>query len=464
MSAHELIAFSQWLFIGYFALLNAGYLLLNVNALIELRGFFSIRGVSPIPAIYTEYEMPITVLMPAYNEAATIIASVRALEQLRYPRYEIIVINDGSSDATLEALRAAFALQPFPEAYRDRLASAPIRQVYRSTSDPGLRVIDKHNGGKADALNAGINAARYPLFCSVDADSVLQPDSLSRVLQPFLDDPRTVAARGTVRIANGCRVHDGFLTGVGLPRSPLALLQIVEYLRAFLFGRLGWSPMNALLIISGAFGLFRKEVVIEAGGYRTDTVGEDMELVVRLHRTLSRARRPYRITFVPDPICWTEAPEDLRTLARQRIRWQRGLAESLLMNPGLCCHPRSGAAGWFAYPFTLVFELFGPLLEVSGYVFMIAGALQGWIALDALLAFLLLAVGLGVVLSTSALLLEELSFHVYPGLRSTLALFAVAVLENFGYRQLNALWRLIGLARWATRRRASWGEMRRRGA
>ncbi len=461
MTGQDLIVLSQWVFIAYFAMLNGVYLLLNLNALFALRRFFHARRVDALPKAYGEYEMPISVLAPAYNEEATIVASVRALQQLRYPKYEIIVINDGSRDGTLAALKQAFALQPFPEAYRDRLKTAKIRQVYRSSKFANLRVLDKDNGGKADALNAGINAARYPLFCGVDADSVLQPDSLYRVLQPFLDDPRTVASGGTVRIANGCEVNDGFITRVDLPRSPLALLQIIEYLRAFLFGRLGWSPMNALLIISGAFGLFRKEVVIAAGGYAKGTVGEDMELIVRLHRTLSKARRPYRITFVPDPICWTEAPEDLRTLARQRIRWQRGLAESLTMNRQLAFHPRGGAAGWIAYPFNLLFELFGPLLEVAGYLFVLIAAFNGWISPQATLAFLLLAIGLGIVLSTSALLLEELSFHMYPGLRSTLALFAVAIVENFGYRQLNAVWRLIGLVQWLSGRRASWGEMRR---
>lgn len=460
---NELVETGQWVFLGYFVLMNGAYLLLNFNALLALREYFLGRRVDVLPRAYSDYEMPITIIVPAYNEQATIVASVRALLQLRYPEYEIVVVNDGSRDGTLQALIEAFRLQPFPEAYRQRLASAEVRRVYRSTLHENVRVIDKANGGKADALNAGINASRYPLFCCVDADSILHPDSLYRVLQPFLDDPRTVACGGTVRIVNGSTVRDGFVERVRLPRSPLALLQIVEYLRAFLFGRLGWSPINALLIISGAFGLFRKEVVVAAGGYRTDTVGEDMELVVRLHRVLRAAGRPYRITFVPDPICWTEAPEDLRTLARQRIRWQRGLGESLAKNIGLMTQRRAGVVGRFAYPFNLLFELFGPLLEVAGYAFIIIAALNGWVSLEASLVFLLVAVGLGVVLSTSALLLEELSFHVYPGLRSTLVLFAVAILENFGYRQLNAVWRLVGLLRWLGGGKAKWGEMRRGG-
>lgn len=459
----QIVSAGQWVFLGYFLLMNGAYLLLNLSAMFALRNYLLGRRIDMLPKAYSDYEMPISIIVPAYNEQGTIVASVRALLQLRYPEYEVVVVNDGSRDETVQALREAFALQPFPEAYRQRLPTAEINAIYRSTSHPNIRVIDKSNGGKADALNAGINASRYPLFCCVDADSILHPDSLYRVLQPFLDDRRTVACGGTVRVVNGSTVRDGFVEKVGLPGSPLALFQIVEYLRAFLFGRLGWSPFNALLIISGAFGLFRKEVVIAAGGYRTDTIGEDMELVVRLHRLLRQAGTPYRIVFVPDPICWTEAPEDLRTLARQRIRWQRGLGESLGKNIGLMTQRNAGIVGRVAFPFNLVFELFGPLLEVAGYLFIVIAAVNGWISLEAAVAFLLAAVGLGIVLSTSALLLEEASFHVYPGLRATLVLFAAAVLENFGYRQMNSVWRLVGVLRWLRGGQAKWGEMRRSG-
>src|SRR6185369_10958297 len=281
-----------------------------------------------LPEIFTGFEPKISVLVPAYNEEANIAASIRSLLQLDYPDYEVVVINDGSRDRTLDVLREEFALQEFPEAFLVRLQTRPVRGLYRSLVHPQLRVIDKVNGGKADALNAGINGARFPLFCGVDADSILQQDSLRLVARPFLEDPSTVACGGTIRIANGCQMSGGALVRAGVPRSYLALCQTVEYLRAFLFGRAGWSPLNALLIISGAFGLFDKEVVVQVGGYRTDSIGEDMELVVRLHRILRKRRQKYRIALVPDPVCWTEAPEDLQTLKNQRVRWQRGLSDS----------------------------------------------------------------------------------------------------------------------------------------
>ncbi|MBA5875311.1 MAG: glycosyltransferase [Nitrospira sp. CR1.2] len=456
-----LISISEWLFLLYFLGLTAGYLILNAISIVHLRQYLQERVLESLPRSYTGFEPQISILVPAYNEAATIAGSIRSLLQLSYSEYEIVVVNDGSKDATIDVLRREFELYPFPESYNPQLRTAEIRAIYHSSLHTNLRVIDKENGGKADSLNAGINLSLYPLFCCIDADSILQPDSLRQAVQPFLDDHRTVASGGTVRIANGCRVQDGFLTKIGLPTNLLALFQIVEYLRAFLFGRLGWSPLNAMLIISGAFGIFRKEVVVTVGGYRSDTIGEDMELVVRLHRHLRLNGTPYRITFVPDSVCWTEAPEDLRTLKNQRIRWQRGLCESLTKNLDLMCHPKGGTIGWLAFPFMAVFEWIGPVIEVLGYCFLVLSFVWGQVSLQAWSILLVAAIGLGLLLSVNALLLEEMSFHVYPTQRDVLRLLLAAVLENFGFRQLNSVWKLIGLYQWIRGKKATWGIMTR---
>ncbi len=352
-----------WFVLGYFILLNLGYLTLNLLAIGTLYRGNQDKVLDDLPQVFSGLEPAISILVPAYNEEATIVGAVRSMLQLAYSEFEIIVVNDGSRDRTLDVLVQAFALAPFPESNRGTIPTQETRASYRSARHPNLRVIDKHNGGKADSLNAGINAARHPLFCGVDADSVLGRDSLQHLVKPFLRHPDTVATGGTVRVANGCEVKDGYLTRVGLPRNPWALLQVVEYLRAFLFGRLGWSRLNALLIVSGAFGLFKTETVIEVGGYRTKTIGEDMELVVRLHRVLRERGVPYRIEYVPEPVCWTEVPEDGATLRNQRIRWQRGLGESLTLNWSLLCSRRGGAPGWIAFPFMVVFDWLGPLVE-----------------------------------------------------------------------------------------------------
>ncbi len=463
MISAEWIVAVQWFFLLYFIGINSGYLLLNLLSLGSLKRYVEEHSLDDLPRSLSGFEPPVSLLVPAYNEEATIASSVRSMLQLNYPDYEVIVINDGSKDGTMEALRREFALVPFPEAYWKRIASQPVRAIYRSTIHPSLRIIDKDNGGKADALNAGINASRYPLFCSVDADSILERNSLKRVVEPFLENPHTIASGGTVRIANGCVVDSGFLVSVGLPKNLLALLQIVEYLRAFLCGRLGWTPLNAVLIISGAFGLFRKESVIAVGGYRHDTVGEDMELVMRLHLWYRVRRIPYRIVFVPDPICWTEVPESLRVLKNQRVRWQRGLCESLTLNIRLLFHPRGGAPGWLAFPFIALFEWLGPLIEVASYVFMISAFAMGLVSTQAFLTFMLVALGFGLILSVSALLLEELSFHIYPKPQQLAVLLAVVIFENFGYRQLNSLWRLWGFLLWLARSKGKWGEMKRTG-
>lgn len=452
----------EWFFFGYFIAIYLFYAILNFCAVLQIRSYLQVAELSAADNAFSSLDIPVSIIVPAYNESSSIVTSVRAMLQLEYPDYEVIVVNDGSKDDTLQKLIDEFGLNEFPEAYRIRVRCEQVRKIYRSARYPMLRVIDKVNGGsKSDAINAGINACRYPIFCAVDADSILQPDSLRRAVRPFLQDPNTVATGGTVRIANGCEIRGGFLERVRLPGSFLARIQVVEYLRAFLYGRVGWDQMNAVLIISGAFGLFDKEAVVAVGGYDPDAIGEDMELVLRLHDHFRRSGKPYRITFLPDPICWTDAPEDISTLKKQRVRWQHGLGQSIARHKHLLFGRQSKAVGWVALPFYVIFELFGPLVEIAGYFFMIFAALNGWLTWATALVFIGLAVGLGVMLSMSALVLEEMSFHVYPRVTDLLRIAGSAVIENFGYRQLSLIWRIQGLVGWLRGQVPEWGEMKR---
>ncbi len=450
-----------WFLFAYVIVQAHFQIALSLLAFRIIRRDMKFRQVEVDEFLLSGREPPISIVIAAYNEEQTIIASVRSMLQLRYAVYEVIVVNDGSSDSTLRRLVEAFDLEPLPQAYRVRLDTQKVRGFYHSRSDPKLRVIDKENGGKADSINCGINAARHPLFCCVDADSMLDRDSLLRVVQPFIEDPSTVACGGTVRLANGCEFHDGNLLKVRLPQSWLARFQIVEYLRGFQFGRMGWSRSNGLLIISGAFGLLHKDTVVEAGGYRNQTVGEDMELIVRLHRVLGKRRRRYRISYVADPICWTQAPEDFQTLKNQRVRWQRGLSESLWLNRKLLFSPPPNVAGWLAYPYFLLFEWAAPIVESLGYLLIGCLLVTYGVRESTAVLFLAVALGFGVLLSSVALLLEELSFHIYPRKRDLLILFAFGVLENFGYRQMNILWRLIGTWQWLRGKQRGWGDMSR---
>lgn len=460
---YSIIPVMQWIFLAYFIAVNSGYLLLNILSVSAIYKYFDRRTLDTMGIQFSGLQPPVSLLVPAYNEEASICASVFSLLNLNYPEYEVIVVNDGSKDDTMGALKREFKLEPVPEAVRRMLPTQPVRGVYLSTIHPMVRVIDKENGGKADALNAGINLANFPLFCGVDADSILQTDSLEKVVRPFLEDVDTVASGGTVRAVNGCEVRGGHIVSTGLPRNILALFQIMEYLRAYLIGRLGWSEMNALMVISGAFGVFRKDVVVEAGGYRTGSLGEDMELVVRIHLHLRRKKKRYRVKFVPDPVCWTQLPEDPATLRNQRIRWQRGLAESLFLNRELLFHRNGGAVGWVAFPFMILFELLGSAIELVGYLFTFLGVFMGVISSSAFFTFMFVAVGLGILLSVNSLLIEEMSFRIYREPKAIFILFFLAIAENFGYRQWNSWWRVVGLWRFIVGQNGGWGEMKRRG-
>ncbi len=406
---------------------------------------------------------PVSILAPAYNEEATIVESVRSLLSLRYPHFEVLVINDGSKDQTLRALREAFELEAVERDHEEVLDHAPVVGLYGSPMHPNLFVIDKQNGGKADALNAGINQARSPIFCSMDADSILEPDALLRVIQPFLDDPdNVVASGGTVRIANGCRIQGGRIVEVGLPRNPLALFQTVEYLRAFLMARLAWSRVGVLTIISGAFGLFRRSAVVEAGGYARDTVGEDMELVVRLHRHYRDRRQSYRIAYVPEPVCWTEAPQTLSTLSRQRSRWQRGALETFATHRAMLFNPRYGRVGSVGFGSILLIDVVGPIAELTGYLIVPVFWMLGVLSLEFFFAFIAVTFAFGVAVSVGSLALEEIELRRVPRARDLVLLTLTAVAENLGYRQLNAIWRVWGTWQWM-RGTTAWGEMGRTG-
>jgi cellulose synthase/poly-beta-1,6-N-acetylglucosamine synthase-like glycosyltransferase len=452
----------EWLFLAYFLAINLGYLAQNLGAVYGIRRYLRSSSIDDYDPGYSTVHLPISLVVPAYNESKSIVTSIKALLQLEYPDFEVIVVNDGSTDDTLEKLIEAFQLYPYPEAYRIQVPCRTVRATYRSVRYRNLRVVNKENGGcKADASNAGVNICRYPLVAVVDADGVLQRDSLTRAVRPFLENPATVAAGGAVRIANGCRLRDGFLEEVGLPRNFLALVQVVEYLRAFLFGRMGWEPIGAVLIVSGAFGIFRRTTLIEVGGFDPQALGEDMELIVRIHRKLKQQRRRYHIGFIPDPVCWTDAPERLKDLASQRTRWHHGLGQALMLNKELIVNPRGGTVTWLAIPFYVLFELLGPVIEAFGLVVFVTTALLGLIAWADAGIFLLLSLSLGLLLSVSAIMLEEFSFPMYRKPRELALLYAAAILENFGYRQLTVWWRLKGFFRWAGGRRHRWDTITR---
>jgi cellulose synthase/poly-beta-1,6-N-acetylglucosamine synthase-like glycosyltransferase len=455
--------YSGFILLFFFAI-NTYYLVLTIAGFWRtLQVFKEVRRPDQRRLLRSPLTPPVSVLAPAFNEEANVVDNVRSLLMLDYPLYEVILVNDGSSDRTLGRLVDAFDLRRSARSFERVLPCKTIRGVYESPTYSNLVVVDKENGGKADALNAGLNLALYPLFCAIDADSILEPDALLRLVRPFVDAPGvTIAAGGVVRVANGCDIHGGRVHKVRLPRRPLPLIQIVEYLRAFLFGRMGWSTGNSLLVISGAFGLFEKRAVVLAGGYASDSVGEDMELVVRMHRYRRERGQPYRIGFVPDPICWTEVPVSFRVLRRQRTRWQRGLIDTLVRHRAMIGRPRYGSVGMVSLPGFLMFEMLSPLVELSGYVLLPVMWALGLLNTAGAWIFFVLAIMYMVLVSALAVLLEDIAFRRYPSVLDLGRLLIGAVLENFGFRQLTVWWRVRAFWEYL-RGDLSWGAMERKG-
>ena len=459
----EFVRDANFAILVYFLALNSFYALLLVLSIPEIWEQTRLAEDEDFQRLMQSDALPpITILVPAYNEQKTIEASLTAILALHYRNYEVVVVNDGSKDETLEALRHAFDLYEIPRTYPETIPTKPLRALYRSRARTKLVVIDKENGGKADSLNAAINASRFPLVIAVDADTLIEPDALLRLTRPFLLGRRVAAVGGTVRVANGCVVKHGQVTDARVPRRLLPGVQVVEYLRAFLFGRLGWNRLGGNLIISGAFGLFRKDHLLAVGGYDATSIVEDLDLVVRLHRYLRSKKVRYEIPFIPDPVAWTEVPESLRVLARQRGRWQRGLVAAMWQYRGMLFNPRYGRVGLIAVPFYTFGEMLAPLVEVFGYGITIAGLALGVVNVSFALLFILVAWGYGMLLSLWAVVLEEVSFHRYRRFSDLVRLVLFATLENFGYHQCGVWWRLRAFFTLG-RRKHVWGEMTRRG-
>lgn len=395
----------------------------------------------------TPLSPPISIIAPAHNEEGSIRVAVRNLLQLDYPQLEVIVVNDGSADRTLEEMREEFNLRLVRAVYVPQVKSAPVRGLYRSDADSRLLVIDKEAGGsKADAVNAGLNAATSPYVCVVDTDSILENDALLRIMVPILDDPnRVVAVGGIIRVLNGSEISGGRLRRIRLPRKSIEVIQVIEYLRAFLIGREAWGQGNMLMIISGAFGVFRTDLVRKVGGYRASAIGEDFDLVARMHRHLRQIGADYQMKFVPDPMCWTEAPSDLKSLGRQRARWQKGLLDVLWPNRDMLFAPRYGRIGFLALPYLWVFELLAPIIEIAGIATIVLAASLGVLSKAFFLQFLLFGYAFATMISIGSVLQEEVSYKRYNDWQDVARLLSYCFLEHFPYRQLHMVWRLQGL-------------------
>ena len=454
----------------YSVAINISYLILMCFSYVNVRKQAKLWNFKNVSMLFRNRMIPsISIIAPAFNEEKSIVSSVQSLLNLKYPDYELIVVNDGSKDETISKLIEAFKLIRVDYQYQVSLDTVPIRGIYRNHSLPKLIVIDKSNGGKADALNAGINVANKEFFCGIDADSLLEPEALLRLASLTIDESKeTPALGGNVCPINSCKVDKGLITEVILPKKHLARFQTIEYIRAFMAGRLGWQQMNSLLIISGAFGLFRKDRVISVGGYLTakgkykkDTVGEDMEIVVRISRMMREINRKYKILYAFNANCWTEVPEDMKSLRNQRFRWHRGLIDILYFHRKMMFNRRYGSTGLFVLPYYLIFEAIGPMIEIQGYIMVVLAAFLG--ILDEKIALLLFAttVLLGVLVSITSLLIAEREEQIYS-FKDLMKLLLYAIIENFGPRQVFSFWRILGQFH-VIFGQSGWGKIKRKG-
>ena len=443
------------------------YMLLALFSAITLRIYLRKNSYVDYNSIILAPLTPsISVVAPAFNESKSIVENVRALLSLYYNNFEVIVVNDGSTDDSLEKVIMAYDLEKVNYFFDYRIPCQRIRGVYKSKnrSFHNLTLIDKVNGGKADALNAGINVSRNQLICSIDVDSIMEPDALLKMVKPFLEesDKKVIGTGGVVRIANSCDIQGGQIKKVHLPKKFLARVQVLEYTRAFLMGRMAWARLDGLLLISGALGMFDRETVINCGGYSIHTVGEDMELVVRMRSYMSEKGEKYEVTYIPDPLCWTEVPSTLKVLGRQRNRWTRGTVETLFTHKNIFFRPKYKIFGMLGYPYWFFFEWLAPIVEFFALLFFIIYAIfstPNWPFVILLFTFVYT---FAVSLSIWAILFEEMTFHKYERKRDVLKLIGTAFLEPFLYHPLTVMWAIKG--NWDyIRGKKGWGKMDREG-
>jgi len=458
------------LFFIYACMLFAIYLFNAVMSVLELRKYTKKNKFVDYKSILSFEKLPsVSIIAPAFNEEKTIIENIKCLLNIQYQNFEIIIVNDGSKDNTLQTIVNYFNLVKVNRAFESHLTSQPIKAIYQSRNSAfnHLIVIDKENGGKADALNAGINVSQNQLFLAIDVDCIIEADALLKMVKPFMDDNKheVIASGGVIRIANSCEITNGRITQVHYPKNLWAKFQVIEYFRAFTLGRMAWSNLNGLLIISGAFGLFSREKVLKIGGYDKNSVGEDLELVVRLRRYMHEVeKKKYRVAFIPDPLCWTEVPENFKVLKRQRNRWTRGAIDTILKHRRMFFNPKYGLIGMLSFPNWVLFEWLAPIIEFIGLIYFLLLLYFGLVNMHVFLTLTLFVLTFSMMYSIFAVFFEAFTYHKYKGINYLAQTIGLILMEMFIYQPLNMIFSLNGhLDFYFRKNKKSWGEMNRKG-
>ncbi len=453
--------FSGSLFVLYIVTLSLS--IMEVMKHIRKTKNFDYRSLLSFPKLPS-----VSIIAPAYNEEKTIVENIKCLLSLQYLDFEIIIVNDGSKDNTLATIIQHFGLIKVERAYDLKIPCAKIRGIYQSNNPAyhNLLVVDKENGGKADALNSGINVSRKDLFLAIDVDCIIEPDAILKMVRPFIDDPthKVIVSGGVVRVANSCEVAHGTIVKVNYPKNFWARFQVMEYLRAFTIGRMAWTKLNGLLMVSGAFGLFDRDVVIKVGGYDKTTVGEDLELVVRMRKYMYEAGVKHRVAFIPDPLCWTEVPESYKILSRQRNRWTRGAIDTIKKHRSMFFNPKYGIVGLASFPYWVIYEWLTPIIELTGILFLLLLVVFNMYNIKIMALIILFVITFSLLFSTIAIYIEAYTYYKYRGIKYMLLAFLYIFLEMIIYQPANFYFSLTGnFDYFFKRNKKGWGTMTRTG-
>lgn len=457
------------IFISFFSLT---YILLYV--VLSILSYFAIlkhlryqKYISEDILTRSNHLLGVSIVAPAFNEGVNIVYNVKSLLSLTYPKYEIIIVNDGSTDDTLTKLITEFELVKIDFYYQEKIVTKPVRGHYKSTNPiySKLMVVDKENGkSKADGSNAGINSSKYPLFLCTDVDCILKRDTILKLAKPFMENETRVIATGAgIRISNSCEVKDGFLHKVHFPKDWYPRFQELEYVRSFLFGRMAWSQINGLLLVSGGLGMFDKEIAIKVGGYWHKSLGEDMELITRMRKHMHENKQKFLIKYIPESLCWTEVPETREVLLRQRTRWARGLVQTLFLHRKMFLNPKYGKTAFLILPFFFVFEFLVPIIEFLGIIALIIAFINNSINVEYLLTVGLFVYLFYLLITLISILIDDLLYKSYANYKELIVLIFMAIIEPFFYHPLNVYASLKGYWLFVRQKEQKWGVMIRKG-
>ncbi len=454
---YSIILFSIYIFIAIFSSID----LLFYTRKSRYFRFETIKEYKLLPTV--------SIIAPAYNEEKSIVENIKSLLSLDYPNLEVIVVNDGSTDNSLQKVIEHYSLVKVAYSFKETLKTQKVRGIYKSTNIAysNLIYVDKENGGKADALNVGINISRSTLFMGIDVDCIIEKDAILRMVKTFLEENnrKVIAAGGVVRIANSCDIKDGRIVRINYPKNFWAKFQTLEYFRAFTLGRMAWARINGLIIVSGAFGMFDRQIVLNVGGYDTKTVGEDFELVLRMRKYMHKVeKKKYKVAFIPDPLCWTEVPEKFKTLRNQRNRWTRGSIDTVLKHKDMLFRPKYGITGILSFPYWVLFEWLAPLVEAFGLVYFMILIIFSTINVQVFLILLAFIFFFSLFFSLFSVFYETMIFNRYKGFKFIISTFLVGMIELFVYHPLTVYFAILGnYTFFIKQNKKGWGKMARTG-